>query len=129
MDKNIKDYLHFYLGCMCEGSPIKAKSFHAQLQQIDVNGYCILADMSLTRHLSSAFVKPILRPFTDITDEEIDEVWNGHEPKHVLKMEYSDGRNVRQVALCSERTRYFLSRGFDLFGLIEAGLALDKTKI
>src|SRR5688572_8899343 len=51
----------------------------------------------------------------------------GHEPKHVLKMEYSDGRNVRQVALCSERTRYFLSRGFDLFGLIEAGLALDKT--
>lgn len=28
-----------------------------------------------------------------------------------------------------ETTRWLLSKGFDLFGLIEAGLAIDKTKV
>lgn len=71
---------------------------------------------------------PILRPLSDINTEE--------------KKWYSDltGYNIDDLEehYCPMLNldignptvwSYLLKQGFDLFGLIEAGLALDKTKI
>lgn len=64
-------------------------------------------------------VKPILRPLSDMTEEEYMEV-----QYRVDKIGL--GYDAQQGA---EITRYLLSKHFDLFGWIPAGLAIDKTKI
>ena len=75
-------------------------------------------------------VKPILRPLSDITDVEAlawAEFFGAHSgaldegPITFFRRYYSD--------YCSaESVRYLLSKHFDLFGWIESGLAIDKTK-
>ena len=64
-------------------------------------------------------VKPILRPLSDMTEPEemegqnmVDQMGVGYNATHGAKT-----------------TRFLLSRHFDLFGWIPAGLAIDKTKI
>lgn len=63
-------------------------------------------------------IHPILRPLSDITEGE--EKWIES---------YCEGRgampNAKDMAAI---TAFLLSCGFDLFGLIDAGLAIDKTK-
>ena len=64
-------------------------------------------------------VKPILRPLSDITEPEEMEVQNMVDQMGV-------GYNAIHGA---QITGFLLSRHFDLFGWIESGLAIDKTKI
>lgn len=121
--KDIKDYLHLYLGCEVSVTNLDGRYTRLITHEFFSTFY---------NEDDGAFYndpKPILRPLSDITDDEIDDVWNLEEPEHVLVMAYEKNNVVRKVALCSERTRYLLSRGFDLFGLIEAGLAIDKTTL
>lgn len=101
MTKDIKDYLHLYLGCqvLIDGETL-----------VTLVGFSHTYDIELyvnNQWLHHRFCKLLLRPLSDMTDEEMDEVWYGP----------------------SERTRYLLSKGFDLFGLIEAGLAIDATTL
>jgi hypothetical protein len=86
MSKDIKDYLHLYLGCECINEEGKIGRFSG----IDV-------------------CKLLLRPLSDMTQEEF----------------RIDCNLINPV----ERFRFRLSKGFDLFGLIDAGLALDATKL
>lgn len=124
--KDIKDYLHLYLGCEATtdsgliGNLITI-NHEASIAIIRINPE---AGQTISKMYSE--IKPILRKLSSMTDEEIDEVWHSHEPQDVLTMNYSDGRNVRKVSLTAERTRYLLSRGFDLFGLIDSGLAIEN---
>jgi hypothetical protein len=75
---------------------------------------------------------PILRPLSDITEDELMAIgvkpkreW--HEPtlqeskKWIVDNQYLEIYSAKEVA-------YLLSKHFDLFGLIDAGLAIDKTK-
>jgi len=64
-------------------------------------------------------VKPILRQLSDMTEPEEMEVQNMVDQMGV-------GYNATHGA---KITGFLLSRHFDLFGWIEAGLAIDKTKI
>ncbi len=64
-------------------------------------------------------VKPILRPLSDMTEDEtnevqyqVDQIGIGYFPIDHAKL-----------------TLFLLSSHFDLFGWINAGLAIDKTKI
>lgn len=76
--------------------------------------------------------KPILRPLSDMTEEEGLEIFELYADKpylasiasHESLIEWLGGR-VGSPA----HWRYLLSRGFDLFGWIDAGLAIDKTKV
>lgn len=126
-NKYIKDYLHFYIGC----EVVSVYPTNPQSPQI-LNGkfYDQIMNCKYEHFVyHSKWIKPLLRPLSSINDEEIDEVWYGEETQNVLVMEYKRNSNTRKVALCSERTRYLLSKGFDLFGLIDSSLALDKTKM
>lgn len=62
-------------------------------------------------------VWPILRPLYDITEDEESET------QHLVN-EIGFG-----YELGAQITVYLLSRQFDLFGWIDAGLAIDKTKL
>lgn len=63
-------------------------------------------------------LKLILRPLSDMTEEEMIEV--DVDVPNIL----SEYEKLRPTAFS-----FLLSKGFDLFGLIDAGLAIDKTKL
>jgi len=64
--------------------------------------------------------RPILRPLSDMTDDELNEhadlVNNWGEYMDVLMRE-------------AQASIYLIRQGFDVFGWIETGLAIDKTKM
>lgn len=89
-------------------------------------------------------VSPLLRPLSDMTEEEAREIYrmdfgsefevkDWMEENPALEWIRGDNEVYREeidIFIGSpEIWAYLLSRGFDLFGLIEAGLAKDKTKI
>jgi len=133
MKKEIKDYLHFYLGCQClcfdERNPgeqdigvlIEVGKSHAVINpekgKNDIEG--ILSEF-----------KPILRRMKDITGDEVLEL-------HHLSVEDNskDGMSLKSYyssePLFLEPVQFYflLSKHFDLFGLIDAGLAIDKATV
>lgn len=124
--KDIRTFLHFYIGAWVTITNVSAymigQGFEdgkyvlsGEIYHFIMSGECELQSIEL-------------HPLSDMTEEEMDEVWNMEEPQNVLTMDYKSGQR-RRVALCSERTAFLLSRGFDLFGLIDSGLAIDKTKL
>jgi hypothetical protein len=123
MSKDIKDYLHLYLGVYCQ-----------RMGQEDVSNVYKLTGVSFddTQRQWWAYfeneedcyaaiedVFPILRPLSDMTEEEL--LIGGPIPQ----------TNTFDVVgkWSPDQFVYLLSKGFDLFGLIEAGLAIDKTKL
>jgi len=185
MEKNIKDYLHLYLGCECQkmGQPDASLIFKLTGISYDDTQNIWWAYFAATEemyaHIDDVF--PILRPLSDMTEEEVRDIVNIllRKPKENLKIEWTPDRSYVSVrygqwlpqtdydkegwescdlAICissdftiynhayykkgngtgvsneplyhqHDATKYLLSKHFDLFGLIEAGLAIDKTKI
>lgn len=128
--RDIKDYLHLYLGCEVYVFPDETlTNGWLETKRKEMPGLTYQYQLTISNYnvVLDAGYKPILRPLSDMTDEEMDEVWHGIEPKNVLVMQYKNSGMERKVALCSERTRYLLSRGFDLFNLIEEGLAVKLS--
>jgi len=158
MKKDIKDYLHLYLGCEIQGNymdePCKGYltgigEYQAEIQFI-VNGNAE-EEPAYNRYSE---VKPILRTLSDMTEDEklwwfnsvndgkrklVESEWvselNGKacEPHWTLWTDdYKIGRMGYTVGINNsfkpEQFFWLLSKHFDLFGLIEAGMAIDKTK-
>jgi hypothetical protein len=171
--KKIEDYLHHYLGC-----EILVGDAVCTLIGIE-DGAFVMSKLTGRHIIPMRLTKPILRPLSDMTEEEIVaaakficavpneqgfeyEIQKCHNtvgakffnhkftagqylsiyneknrPETIGHIEvgwYSDNKIDRRktkelwkVGGCHELTIYLLSKGFDLFGLIEAGLAIDKT--
>lgn len=131
MKKELKDYLHLYLGC--ELLSISTYEIVGKLEGIvgseahfKVNGVWYSASLSN--------YKPILRPLSDMTDEEYDYL-----AEHILDdIIWSPAtiydfinilREKLSISKLAETNYYLLSKHFDLFGLIESGLAIDASKV
>jgi len=122
IEKNIKDYLHLYLGCeLFEvgggiGKLYNMGTFAGSIVQVFTD--CSSNEPYWTNVRN---VKPILRPLSDMTDEEKNyfELWS-------FEIMKEDLNQVQRNAL---KIKWYLYNHFDLFGLIEAGLAIDKTTI
>lgn len=116
--KNIKDYLHLYLGCDFEWT-----------NGIVTHQYKLMASWITMIEANDWWgdVKPILRPLSDMTEEEayeVDSEYGSVSGQHLSQaLINNDLRYVKKLADGFELTRYLLSKHFDLFGLIEAGLA------
>jgi hypothetical protein len=156
--KKLEDYLHLYLGCdvQADGNLVgkllgySARGFKEDdvmvfytVQMSDDEDYWTVFndDRSMDR------IKPILRPLSDMTQEEAIEttkpvVIYGNVRKYEVyensfgKKVVSWGESMREKYVPQDETCYvprqfvfLLSKHFDLFGLIEAGIAIDKTKI
>jgi hypothetical protein len=106
--KELKDYLHLYLGCdvKCGIKTIAKLTADETTQDL----------ISLKTTLSNPEYKPILRPLSDMTEDEEYEYW---------KTKGGNAFNEFQ----GETTLFLLSKHFDIFGLIEAALAIDKSTL
>lgn len=117
-EKKIEDYLPLYLGCQLFEMGGGIGEFLG-LAKFGDRGFQIFNNCSSNEPYwgGIALYKPILRSLSDMSEEE-SEKW-------------------RQISLLipdpiecdAERTRYLLSKYFDLFNLIESGLAIDKNSL
>lgn len=171
MNKNIKDYLHLYFGGECK---LYSPNYDGKLFKIDSTSLTLAS-------IEGYSVKPILRPLSDMTEEETMEIakivcgdqfvepkfiscqqietvssgltiqrlsWSAYQViKHIddkpevfiyhitswgsINVYFSRpgmtptemGNNEKSIPVVF----YLLSKHFDLFSLIESGLAIDKT--
>lgn len=118
MEKNIKDYLHLYLGCEVLVLDLDGQTFKDKIEDVfdrkHGKGFSIyeFGDCPFDDHDEYyQEIKPILRPLSDMTKEE----------REYVRVKFNHGS--------AESFIWHLSKHFDLFGLIEAGLAIDKTKM
>jgi len=147
MQKKIENYIHHYLGCgVTVLNPITK-------EWSKVRRLCF-TDCNLIVNYSRD-AKLILRPLSDMTENEAIEYFNLHETTIIIKKEIlkkgvgfqykwksergnlEDGFSYSGVGIAfSDKNKYnstefvyLLSKGFDLFGLIEAGFAIDRSKL
>lgn len=116
--KEIKDYLHLYLGCTCFYESKKGLA----ISKIDGN--------MISSPIHYPNIRLSLRPLSDMTeDEEKILMGNG-------LLQYTDKLNPNMsmndywkssLMTMGKNVQYLLSKHFDIFGLIELGLAIDKT--
>ena len=111
--KDIKDYLHLYLGQQCL---IKLVFEEGYSSPVTLSIDCLRAALFDEGNQDHIDVMLLLRPLLSMTDEE--RVQRGREVTRY-------GRAFIEA----EYHRWMLSNGFDLFGLIEAGLAIDATTL
>lgn len=110
MIKDISQYLFLYIGCDLRVFSDGCKS----------SGTVVLTGENLNLAIESGW-KPVLRPLSDITEEEMNEYSDlaYHYQHEYLRLIFHDGSQFK----------YLLSKRFDLFSLIESGLAIDGTKM
>ena len=133
METKFKDVAHLYLGCNVQDDNTPSGytamlcscdlSGDANIFYFDKNGNCDV-DSNI---VSISEVKPILRPLSDLSKYELDEIveigevtYRGESPEIFI---------IGWKAFGANTFTYLLSRLFDLFGLIESGEAIDKTKL
>ncbi len=119
MEKHIKDYISLYIGC--EIQTPDCIGVNLGLYYADEIGY--FNGVNIRYPNGKVYVqnynqvKPILRPLSDMTEE--DEEVTGLNPT------YEFGHHV----FSPDEFLYFISKAFDIFGLIDEGLAIDKTTL
>lgn len=156
MVKDIKEVIHLYLGCECEfyheGFNFIPTVGKLKELYIDGSGNNISSVYVGNRSINEKYfnyIKPILRSLDDITEEECIWIANLAFTEEVTPLDRAaigkefiqytflgKGLNHKMIESVEEigiehsfeLTRYLLSKHFDLFGLIESGLAIDKNK-
>lgn len=144
----LKDVIHFYLGCpvwICkniEGADVIEPLTRKMLYEDIDNGDMFFDPEDLLPH------KLILRPISDLTDEEILDVaricgTNESVIKKARKEILKEGRETYTTLADLDRyeefsvpfskivklLNYFRSIAIDIDGLIESGQAIDSTKL
>lgn len=174
--KEIKDYLHLYLGAQYKLTPLLHKKDGRGPNNPIVRYGSFYSIMDKIKNPKYYDFKLILRPLSDMTEEEMIQVIQLTVPDSMedkptvgdydLDLFYNDGGNMvdgdvaigaNYSCICYEGQiairecgsvhffnedgnpenaynipkvyTFLLSKHFDLFGLIEAGIASDKTKI
>jgi len=135
----LKDYLHFYEGALCRWRyvdyPPGQWNVLAPLSKRDIARLC--DDHSVDK------IEIRLRPLSDFGEKEIraiakivgkeDQLSDVKSMNYVITQVKEHGLAAFSVPdgefkFVPELIRYLLSEHFDIFGLIEAGLAIDSTK-
>lgn len=164
MNKELKDYLHLYLGCECR---IGDSPDPHHVLMVNETGLSICTGTNVNGipiWYKTAHAKLVLRPLSDMTELGLLELARMHRGQ--LEWEIIEGKPVARTSAgiqerfcfdadipliediennifgqesegsryptnisAAELTRYLLSHHFDLFGLIESGLAIDKTTL
>jgi hypothetical protein len=117
--KHLSPYLPYGLSISCEHEILT-------LDGLDVNGDIYNCD---TGEIPIECIKPILRPLSDLSNKkQIAEFYMSF--KEHLKRIYPSETNGLNPATWSRRSvEWLLENHFDVFGLIENGLAIDKNTI
>lgn len=128
MEKQLKDYLHYYLGCECK---MTKPSYHAVHELHLSTGTTFVLTGKLLHYFieptTKAEVKPILRKLSTTTEEEKNKI--AELSKKYRGSEFTLPAFEMSKMWAAEQTHYLLSKHFDLFQLCEAGLAIDADTI
>jgi hypothetical protein len=140
--KEIKDYLHLYLGCECKDNVTgQVRKLHTVYMDLNQRPVYELQNIDVVTTFYSEEFKPILRPLSDMTEEEINECWKILEwsemittpsyRRNALNEEFLDSDEGRECGWFSfiKILPYLLKQSFDLFNLIPEGLAIDKITL
>lgn len=128
MKTELKDIMHFYIGCEVE-IEIYGKLRNCLLDGINKDYYFLIipGDKAATSYFKGKYsIKPILRPLSDMTDKEAADIFNMDD---WLFINQKKGITHLDFALPPQTFIYLLKQGFDLFGLIESGQAIDATTL
>lgn len=130
---DIKDYIHLYLGCEVNIT-IYDKVHLGILSGLNSDYFFIKVrgDRAETPHRDYSKLKLILRPLSDMTEGDKIEMYDSlfDDQIHYPNMSDAYKSNFVRIKMANFEPVVFvwlLSKHFDLFGLIDAGLAIDKT--
>lgn len=125
MKIELKDVIHFYLGC--DALIISHDEWIGKIISVDSAGGCtVVLRNDKTRHQFSGTVdgcKPILRPLSDMTEEESKILGEFSSTDTVIPCPHFN--NIHKVKHGLQLV-YLLKQGFDLFDLISTGQAISK---
>lgn len=111
----LKDVIHFYLGCK-----IYDDADEETPKILDIRDFKWISEC-----IEGGRMKPILRPLSDMTeeeDQEADDLYILHADKH--------SEDFERVTIANAAvTQYLLSKHFDLFNLIPSGQAINSSTI
>ena len=120
--KNLRDYLHLYIGSA------RVEYDSSYMRDLTPSEY------GIARHVADN-VKLVLRPLSDMTKEEavyIKRILRDNHGIDTIKTVLKNGWHLGHIGANASQmfqiTQYLLSKGFDLFGLIEDGLAIDASE-
>lgn len=115
MEKKINNYLHLYIGKKC----IKKNSTVTNKIPVTITFRLIeWSRMSKCRTLV-----PILKDLKEMTKEEISEA-----SKLCSLTRMMSGESFNFIQTDSEHILYLINKGYDVFGLIDSGLALKAGR-
>jgi len=121
MKKELKDYLHLYLGCECRIADYDTRYWVRMVNETGLSVCTYVNSKGILIWWKTKDCKIILRPLESMTEDDSYELeMLGHQL--VLS-------KVSTNEFHAARTIWFLKNHFDIFGLIEAGLAIDKTTL
>jgi hypothetical protein len=131
---SFKNVLHLYVGCKLKDNFMTYQSVMYSVQKNDLYMVACSDRSEVSLWLSSNKAKPILKSIQDISQEDSEEIFN-MPCQASAKMQYNDLESWKTaiksapdtiVCSCSESWFYLLSRGYDVFNLIEKGEAIRK---
>ena len=141
--KHLAPYLPYWVQATCSVS--RAKDITYTITGLSIRPYgndtkaimCSLKNKSLSESCSIKNIKPILRPLSDLTSEFISNcgVNGGFEELHTWGSNYSKGEKqdiitTKGISYASyDDFQILFSMHFDVFGLIEKGLAIDINTV
>lgn len=122
MEKILSDYLHHHLGC-----EVMTPEGRGKLVRIDIEvGWCVVVFGTMGPDFEATYffhsVKPILRPLSSMTEEEAAE----HDKIYASFRGCDWQTNQKRNAAIAY---WLLSKQFDIFSLIENGMAIDATTL
>ena len=124
--KDIKDYAKFYINsCECQVIAVDTTVKNVFAKEGEIIKFDEMCHYVVTSE-DVMNVKLILRHLSDMTEEEAKEIgwWDEFENRIIYAKDFN-----QKWMFSSDQMIGLLSRGFDLFGLIEAGLAIDSTTL
>lgn len=129
--KRIKDYLYFYVPCKCLRTDTNREMLLVGIDNYGENWHpddkCVKFEgVEWKWSAVETYVKPILRPLSDITDDELDlfEKIGSFSISGEFPLSYKRKIKIKHQA---EQLKFLLNLGFDVFGLIEEKLAISAV--
>jgi hypothetical protein len=132
----LEEVIHLYLGC-----ELYAEFDDGSSGTFALNEYYLRNIRSnwISDKPVPTLIKPLLRQLSDITEEEKEFIVRCITYNHVKfsstesalgcwdNEEY--GKKIQHMRFYADELQYLLSKGFDLFSLIETGQAIDKNTL
>lgn len=121
--KDIKEYLPFYVGQECTCDEARFKITGVQFTEAGTGVFDGTFNDGIPQGwwVENCDFKLLLRPLSDMAQDERMEESSIFHCEANKNLHYDEKRALI--------VHYLLKQGFDLFGLIDAGLAIDKTKL